>query len=195
MNAEEGMVHALYAALAKAQGEMTGATKDAKNPHFKSQYATLASVVDVVRGPLSRHGIAWVQTVACEANTVSVETWLHHSSGGSLGCGVLVASAKDSSPQAIGSTLTYLRRYSLMAALGVPAEDDDGESAQPRVQPIAPREPNPVDHEPQSVDEWLTSIGKPQIADRDAQQLDALRRVLAVGGAQRSAYEAHCAAR
>lgn len=194
MTADEGMVHALYAALAKAQGEMTGAVKDAKNPHFKSQYATLASVVDVVRGPLSRHGIAWVQTVAVDGNGVSVETWLHHSNGGSLGCGVLTATAKDSSPQAIGSTLTYLRRYSLMAALGVPAEDDDGESAQPRVQ-VAPQAPNPVDTDPQAVDGWLVSIGKPSIADRDAHQLDALRRVLAVGGAQRSAFEAYLAAR
>jgi hypothetical protein len=194
MTADEGMIHALYAALAKAQGEMTGAVKDAKNPHFKSQYATLASVVDVVRGPLSRHGIAWVQTVGVEGQTVSVETWLHHSNGGSLGCGVLTATGKDSSPQSIGSTLTYLRRYSLMAALGVPAEDDDGESAQPRVQ-VAPAAPNPVDTDPQAVDAWLASIGKPSIADRDHHQLDALRRVLAVGGAQRSAFEAHLATR
>lgn len=194
MSADAGLC-GLWTALAKAQGEMTSAVKDAKNPHFKSHYATLAAVVDVIRAPLSQHGIAWVQVVGVDTNTVSIETWLHHEGGGSIGCGTMTASAKDSSPQAIGSTLTYLRRYSLMAALGIPAEDDDGESAQPRVQPIAPREPNPVDHEPQSVDEWLASIGKPQIADRDAQQLDALRRVLAVGGAQRAAYEAHYAAR
>lgn len=185
------------AALAAAQGEMSGATKDSKNPHFKSSYASLASVVDAIRGPLSKHEIGWTQQVSSEGTTVSVVTILLHAGleTGEYRSGTMRATAKDASPQAIGSTVTYLRRYSLMATLGIPAEDDDGEQAQPRgersesrPEPRPAKEPHPIDAEPEQVDAWLASLGKAPISSRDAAGLDALRRVLVAGGSQADAY-------
>lgn len=185
------------AALAAAQGEMSGATKDSKNPHFKSSYASLASVVDAIRGPLAKHEIGWTQQVSSEGTTVSVVTILLHAGleSGEYRSGTMRATAKDASPQAIGSTVTYLRRYSLMATLGIPAEDDDGEQAQPRgersesrPEPRPAKEPHPIDAEPEQVDAWLASLGKAPISSRDAAGLDALRRVLIVGGSQADAY-------
>jgi hypothetical protein len=175
----------LFSALAKAQGEMTGATKDRANPHFKSTYATLASVVDAVRLPLSRNGIAYTQQCAVDGRTVRVETVLLHGSGERLGCGLMSAEAKDGGPQAIGSTLTYLRRYSLMAAVGIAPEDDDGESgeqrqaqAAPAPAPQLPQQTRTVDDlvaaisklglEPSAVDGWLASLGKPTVGVRAA---------------------------
>lgn len=184
------------AALAAAQGEMSGATKDSKNPHFKSSYASLASVVDAIRAPLAKHEIGWTQQVSSEGTTVSVVTILLHAGleSGEYRSGTMRATAKDASPQAIGSTVTYLRRYSLMATLGIPAEDDDGEQAQPRGErpesrpEPRPKEPHPIDAEPEQVDAWLASLGKAPISSRDAAGLDALRRVLAAGGSQADAY-------
>jgi len=192
----------LFAALAKAQGEMTGAVKDRANPHFKSTYATLASVVDAIRGPLSRHGIAYVQRTSVEGRTVQVETLLLHGSGEQYSCGVMRAEAKDGGPQAIGSAHTYLRRYSLMSAVGIAPEDDDGEQGQPQQQPEPPKPAaKPVDAraeamtrlmalglEPAAIDRWLASSGKQPLGQRDAAQLSAL--VTALGKPGRSGFDA-----
>jgi hypothetical protein len=65
-------------ALAKAQGQMEAATKDALNPHFKQKYADLASVREAIKKPLSENGIAYIQTVRSGEGFVSVETRLIH---------------------------------------------------------------------------------------------------------------------
>ena len=197
----------LASALAKAQGEMGGALKDRQNPHFKASYATMASVVDAVRGPMSRAGVAWVQTTEVSGRTVSVETVLMHGSGERLACGKLTAEAKDGGPQAIGSVLTYLRRYSLMAAVGVAPEDDDGETAERAAPPAPAPKPAPRPEPPRpdaraaamaeleatnlemyAVDRWLVETGKAKIADRDPAGLSALAKALSKPG--RSGFDA-----
>lgn len=116
-------------ALAQAQGEMRGATKDAKNAHFNSNYATLDSVVDAVR-PLAAHGLALMQWPSVSGQRVIVTTMLLHRSGQWL-AGTVEALVAQPTPQQIGSCLTYLRRYATMAVLGIaPADDDDGEAAE-----------------------------------------------------------------
>ncbi len=115
--------------LAMAQGEMTGAAKDAANPFFKSKYATLSSVMEACRGPLTKHGIAILQSPSVEGTRVSLETRLLHASGQWI-AGVVSASAKDDAPQSIGSTISYLRRYAIQSFVCVSYEDDDdGEAA------------------------------------------------------------------
>lgn len=124
-------INELAAALAKAQGEMDGAKKDAANPFFKSKYADLASVRDACIPALSKHGIAVFQSPSAEGAIVSVVTLLAHSSGQWVR-GVASCTAKDDSPQSVGSATTYLRRYSLQSFAGVAPEDDDAEAAQGR---------------------------------------------------------------
>lgn len=183
-------------ALATAQGAMSGAAKDSKNPHFRSAYASLASVVDAIRGPLAASGIGWTQAVDVEGSSVAVRTILLYQDR-EYTWGTIRATAKDSSPQAIGSTTTYLRRYSLMAALGVPAEDDDAEGGQRREPaspaPVAvaptPLTPHPLDAQPEVVDAWLVSLGKSPIKDRDPSALRALRQVLEEGNTVRGAFD------
>jgi ERF superfamily protein len=130
-------VNELFAALSKAQGEIRGAVKDSANPFFKSSYADLASVWEACREPLAKHGLCVVQFPRSDGPTVVVETRIGHSSGQWLE-GELTAHAKDDGPQAIGSAITYLRRYSLQSVTGVAPEDDDGEAATDRN-----RRPNP----------------------------------------------------
>lgn len=116
----------LASALAKAQGEITGASKDRTNPAFQSKYATLASCWDACREPLSKNGLAVIQRVSeASRNVVSVETLLVHSSGQWVSQVVRLPVDKPTA-QGVGSAITYARRYGLSAAVGVaPADDDD----------------------------------------------------------------------
>lgn len=119
----------LAAALAKAQSVMTGALRDSENPHFRSRYADLASVWEACREPLSSNGLSVAQLPGItDRGTVTVETVLLHESGEFIGGTIEIPAAK-SDAQAIGSALTYARRYSLAAVVGIAPEDDDAEGA------------------------------------------------------------------
>jgi hypothetical protein len=144
-----GDVGALTTAMVAAQREMTNAFKDGKNPHFKSEYATLASVLGAVRDPLLRHGIALSQHPTTDGAVVSVRTLLMHTSGGWLSS-ACSATAKSSDPQSVGSAISYLRRYALAAFVGIAQEDDDGQAAS------RPRQQEPV-REPEAPAEMATT--------------------------------------
>lgn len=135
----------LAKALAAAQGEMTAAAKDATNPHFKSRYATLASVWDAIRGPLSRNGLSVSQVLETPdaGPGVIVRTMLLHSSGQWI-CSRYVMPIPDKlTPQAVGSAITYARRYALSAIVGIaPDDDDDGNAAS--VTPARQEAPKPA---------------------------------------------------
>ena len=129
----------LATALAKAQGEIKGAAKDSANPFFKSKYADLASVVEAIRAAFSKHGLSYIQQVSeSEKNEVRVETVLLHASGEWIQCGVLALPVSKADAQGYGSALTYARRYSLSAAVGVAPEDDDGNAATKAAPTITP---------------------------------------------------------
>ena len=136
-------IGALAAALAKAQGALPHAIKDSANPYFKSKYADLAAVWDACRGPLSTNELAVIQSVLDDpANRVVVETVLMHSSGEWMSSRISMA-PKDDTPQAVGSAITYARRYGLQAMVGIAPDDDDGNAASGRDKPervvVAPR--------------------------------------------------------
>jgi hypothetical protein len=118
----------LFTALSLAQGEIEDALKDATNPHFKSRYADLASVRAAYRGPFAKHGLALMQMPTTNGTKVSVQTILSHKSGQFI-AETLDAAAAANTPQAIGSTITYLRRYSALGFAGIAPDDDDGNAA------------------------------------------------------------------
>lgn len=122
-------VKELAASMAKAQALIEGAAKDGSNPHFRSKYATLASVVDAVKEPLAKNGLSYTQVLHDAENAVKVETIILHQSGEWLSCGALSVPVSKHDAQGFGSALTYARRYSLSAAFGVAPEDDDGNGA------------------------------------------------------------------
>ena len=112
-------INELAAALAEAQGMMENAVMNRVNPHFKSKYADLAAIFDAARKPLSANGLAIVQTIGDGV----LHTRLLHTSG------QWIASEHplpmSGRPQEIGSALTYARRYSLSALIGIAADEDD----------------------------------------------------------------------
>jgi len=123
-------VDQLFAALAKAQGEITAAEKSAMNPHFRRRYADLGSVWDACRAALAKNGLAVLQVPRIASDKwIEVRTILGHSSGQWIAA-ELAAPAAQMTPQGIGSVITYLRRYTMAPLIGVaPEEDDDDGNA------------------------------------------------------------------
>jgi hypothetical protein len=119
----------LASSMAAAFAEIEGATKSANNPHFKSKYADLTSIIEAVKPALIRHRLFFTQRCNPDPEGVSVETVLHHAGGEELSLGTLYVPANKKDAQGFGSALTYARRYALQTAFGVPTEDDDGNAA------------------------------------------------------------------
>lgn len=137
-------VDALFPALHKAQGDMRGVAKDSTNPHFKNKYASLENVIDTAKGPLQASGLAFTQAPgALVDGSIEVTTMLMHTSGQWLRSTLHVPLSKRD-PQGVGSAITYGCRYALMATLGLPPVDDDGESAMDRSPQAAPMTGRPA---------------------------------------------------
>lgn len=126
----------LLAALAAAQGEIENATKNAKNPHFKNNYADLAECLNTIRPVFSAHGLSVIQSTAFDGALVNVTTVIGHKTGGMISSVASCVPAK-SDAQGIGSATTYLRRYSVAAMCGIAQEDDDGQSARHETKPAS----------------------------------------------------------
>src|ERR1700758_3763009 len=103
----------LATALAKAQGAMQNAVMNRTNPHFKSKYADLSSVLEAIRAPLSSSGLSVVQTMQVGERGMILKTTLMHASGQFISTEYPLPSTQK--PHEMGSALTYARRYSLAA--------------------------------------------------------------------------------
>ena len=116
-------INEITKALAVVQGSVDNPTFNKENPHFKSKYADLATILNTVRPVLSKNGIALMQLTSMEDAGVVLYTRLVHTSGQWIeSCYPVSASSK---PQEIASGLTYAKRVSLSAIVGVAGEDDD----------------------------------------------------------------------
>jgi hypothetical protein len=118
----------LIKALVKARRGFTSIKKDATNPHFKSKYATLDSVLDAVMPALTDNGLTVLQVIQIRDGVSVLVTYLYHESGDNIES--VYALPQNAAPQQFGSALTYARRYALTALLNVAAdEDNDAEPA------------------------------------------------------------------
>jgi hypothetical protein len=126
MNHSESLKE-LAAALAKAQGVMAAAKMDAVNPFLKNKYADLGSVIAAAKKPLADNGLSYSQHPHMTEREVGVTTILMHASGEWLESVISIPMSDDkgrSLAQNVGSIITYLRRYSLSAILGIHADED-----------------------------------------------------------------------
>jgi hypothetical protein len=173
-------IGALAAALSKAQADITGALKDSSNPFFKSKYADLASCWDACRKQLAANNLAVIQTIYVhwDSGQTMLSTTLAHSSGEWIRSDLPVL-AKDLSPQAQGSGITYARRYALAAIVGLAQVDDDAEAAQGR-KPLTvdPRGDLGQDVDPAKRDIFVNQFRA--AFDMDAEEYDIALAVLAV---------------
>jgi hypothetical protein len=178
----------LFAALAKSQAEMQIAGLHAENPYFKSRYADLATIVRVSRPYLTKNGLSVIQKVLTNPEGQSIlHTILGHSSGQWLETQMRIVPAKND-VQTLGSYITYLRRYSYAALVGVVSsdEDDDGERAVADHRKEAERgvalntkynakEQSLDTINKQQLDELEYELSDPDFADITQQILDGLR--------------------
>jgi len=122
-------INELAKALAAAQAEMKQPGKNAKNPHFGNRYADLNEIIVTATPVLAKHGLSVTQTTSFEGGVVVLRTTLMHVSGQWISGSYPVVPVKPD-PQGYGSAMTYARRYSLSAMVGLAADDDDdGEAA------------------------------------------------------------------
>jgi len=126
MNQSE-KINELLSSLVKAQALMGGAVKDSKNPFFKSSYADLGSVIKAIKEPFAKFGLGYVQFPIGEGGVIGVKTRIVHESGQWMESEFTMPLSKVD-PQALGSAITYFRRYSLQAMVGIPSVDDDAQS-------------------------------------------------------------------
>jgi hypothetical protein len=120
-------INAAIEALVKAQQEMGAVLKNAKNPHLKSKYADLGSVIDATFPALHANGFAVMQPAGMDDMGQFVETHFCHISGKTFSSRIYLVIGKNDM-QGVGSAHTYARRYGLLAMAGVAPEDDDGEA-------------------------------------------------------------------
>ncbi len=161
---QSDQIDLLAAALAKAQATMKPASMNKINPHFKSKYADLASIIESLRKPLTDNGLAFTQTLGRDIlPEFSLVTTLLHTSGQWLRSEYPLP--VNATPQQMGSALTYARRYSLSAITGTAAdEDDDGDKAE--VQAKKKPEPEPTYSDGKKVaPHEITIPDKPRASD------------------------------
>ncbi len=172
-------IGALAAALSKAQADITGALKDSSNPFFKSKYADLASCWDACRKQLAANNLAVIQTVYVhwERDETVLATTLAHGSGEWIRSDLPIR-AKDTSPQAQGSAITYARRYALAAIVGLAQIDDDAEAAQGRAFTNDPRGDMGKNVDTTKRDQFVAQFRA--AFDLDAEEKDIALAVLAI---------------
>lgn len=115
----------LAKALSKFQSEVKNPANSANNPFFKSKYAPLNEILNDCRPLLSKHGLSVIQSPSGDGVDISITTMLLHESGEWIESDPLTLKAVKADPQGAGSCITYSRRYSLAAILGISSEDDD----------------------------------------------------------------------
>jgi hypothetical protein len=116
----------LTKALFQFQGKVSSVKKSAKNPHFKSTYADLTSILDTINPILQECGLLVTQ----HPNEDVLITTVYHAESGEYMQSEQILRMKDlNNPQQQGSAITYSRRYALASIFNLNQEDDDGNAA------------------------------------------------------------------
>jgi len=186
MNSSE-KIEILSAALVQFQShvESVSKTQEAQAGTRVYRYADLAAVMETIRPALAQAGLAVTQTfVPCKTQHTDgriqhlsyLRTTVLHQSGQWIASEIPVVAAW-SDPQRLGSAITYIRRYALLAILSLACEDDDGAAARgavdrgrmagsgdPRRTSVGGRTAGPGDPRQTSVGEPLVLNGLPKVA-------------------------------
>ena len=166
-------------AFVKACAALQAATKNSRNAHLGNSYADLESVQTAARDALAPNGLAWFQEVVREDNRIGVHTRIIPTSGQILDCGrclITVPPHSKNLAHSEGAALSYARRYSLAAAVGIHQADPDASPVDTPAPKRAPAKPKPKPKAPpkaakpdpdlealgltvEQVDRWLSTKG------------------------------------
>lgn len=172
----------LFAALAKAQGQLEAAAKSSENPHFRSKYADLSEVWEAWKKVGPANGLSVIQYFKPRENGAqSLVTILAHSSGQSIEGEMLLMPSKNDM-QGLGSATTYARRYSLAAMVGIVQDDDDGNAASgvtqkpPAKTPAAVRAPT-AESRPRTVNDFISGAKSALLECKTKDQVTAWAKI------------------
>lgn len=125
MNKSETIVE-LAKAMSSFQGAVKQPMKDKENPFFKSKYVPLESVVEAINETAPKFGLSFMQFPTEDENgRTGIITLVMHTSGEFIESNPFYMKPEKFTPQGIGSTQTYLKRYSLSAMFGITSDQDD----------------------------------------------------------------------
>ncbi len=134
MNTSE-QINEIAAALAKAQGAFQNVSKNREvvvrtkaGATYKFKYATLDAIIEMIRKPLSDNALAFVQSIDKINGSMGVDTRLYHTSGQWMQI-FTPMTVDGEGNQALGSAVSYAKRYALSSLLGIASEDDDDANA------------------------------------------------------------------
>lgn len=137
-------VSSIHASFIAAQAEFGAAVKGAVNPHFKSRYADLSAVLEAVLPALNKHGLGLLYRVHdCDVG-VRLEAVVIHTSGEELSSGILHLPVAKNDSQAVGSALSYGKRYLAAGIFALQTADDDGNAATASMRAAPVVAPKPV---------------------------------------------------
>jgi hypothetical protein len=126
---ESAEIVEIYAALVQFQGEVQNPPRDREvevrsksSGSYKFKYATLGSIMNTIRAPMANAGLAVIQVITYEPRPW-LTTRIIHKSGQWISCEMPLE--EGGGPQAFGSQLTYMRRYSVNTILCLASDEDD----------------------------------------------------------------------
>lgn len=142
------------------------------NPHFRSKYFALSDLLDIVKPTFAKYGLAIIQIPSTDDGRISISAQVFHASGHSWDFGSVGIKSEGLTLQALGSAMSYLKRYQLATLCGVAADleegEDDGNSVTKHQQSYKPKAAVPVAQpaaKPSALwCDWLTSADELQVA-------------------------------
>lgn len=141
---EKNAKREFLAALSSFQTECPNISKEKKG--HNSNYAPLSDIVAAVRSLLNKHGLSYrFEQEHSSDSLIKVTCVVSHESGHSESNYMIAnpdASGNKNAIQAVGSTVTYLMRYTFMGALGITTADEDTDGG---VVPVDPPQVPPID--------------------------------------------------
>lgn len=118
----------IYDALYLVKRDLKSVRKDKTNPHFKSKFADINDVLEVLKEPLDKHGILLLQPLTYDSQGNHNLMTILSFRGQQLEYHAIIPLEKQTA-QSLGSALTYMRRHTLVSLFGLEQEDDDGSRA------------------------------------------------------------------
>jgi hypothetical protein len=170
-------IKAISAALLTFHVKMEPIKKDSKNPFFSSSYASLHTILESISLPLAEAGLSFAQFPDGNSLTTIL---MHPDSGEWMQASYLMPVAKPNDPQAVGSSITYARRYAIGAVLGLNIEEDDDAnkaSERPAQATGGTQKPQDDDNRPWMTEQQFTACMK-RITDGEAGVLDKAMKAM-----------------
>jgi hypothetical protein len=141
-------------------------SKDAKNPFFKSNYASLPHILQEIAEPMEKAGLVISQFPNGDGLTTML---IHADSGEFISATYTLQMVRNNDPQAQASAISYARRYAISSVMNLQISDDDAEAAmRPVRQAPAPSKVPPTDQQFAGIIQYLNGTPEQQKTAKEA---------------------------